>query len=371
MADVDEEAENLIDKATVAAQMGVLAVIAERLGKIGKAASYDVESWEVADFIAIESAVKRGRQLIDRAIAKAMDALDKANYEWASAYYRESGAAESAEASAVIVEGRKDIAKRANSLCRTSVMGIMDRHGNVVPLREGYREAVSRAVAAMRAGEAAYQTEIARTSGELARHGLRVRYESGYTRELYASVRTNVMDGYRTVMTAQRFAHAKAFGYDGVEVSAHFQCAPDHQPYQGQRYSLERWREIEGTLGRPLVTGANCRHTVSPVILAVGKPSYSAEEIKAMNSQSNETVRFRGVGGKAMEMSRYDATQYQRGIEREIRRSRADAYLLENEGLKGEAMAASRRADDCIAYYRSMSRQAGLTRRDERTRLYV
>lgn len=371
MADVYEEAENLIDKAAVAAQMGVLAVIAERLGKIGKAASYDVDAWELSDFIAIEAAVKRGRQLIDQAIAKALDALDKANYEWASAYYRASGAAESAEASAVIVEGRKDITERANSLCRTSVMGIMDRHGNVVPLREGYREAVSRAVAAIRAGEAAYQTEIARMAGELARHGLRVRYESGYTRELYASVRTNVMDGYRTVMTAQRFEHAKAFGYDGVEVSAHYQCAPDHQPYQGQRYSLREWRNLEGGLARPLVTGVSCRHTVSPVILSVGKPSYSPEEIAAMNEQSNEAVRFRGVGGKPMEMSRYDATQYQRGVEREIRRSRAGAYLLEKEGRKGEAMAASGRADDYTGYYRSMSRQAGLTRRDERTRLYV
>lgn len=371
MADFEEDAENLIDKAAVAAQMGVLAVIAERLGKIGKAASYDVDAWELSDFIAIESAMKRGRQLIYQAIANAMDALDKANYEWASAYYKASGASESAEASAVIVEGRKNITKRANSLCRTSVMGIMDRHGNVVPLREGYREAVSRAVAAMRAGDAAYQTEIARTAGELARDGLRVRYESGYTRELYASVRTNVMDGYRTVMTAQRFDHARAFGYDGVEVSAHYQCAPDHQPYQGQRYSLERWSEIEGALGRPLVTGANCRHTVSPVILSVGKPSYSPDEIAAMNSQSNETVRFRGVGGKAMEMSRYDATQYQRGIEREIRRSRAEAYILEKENLPNFAAMAQSRADDYTEYYRSMSRQAGLTRRDERTRLYV
>lgn len=371
MADVDEEAENLIDKAAVAAQMGVLAVIAERLGKIGKAASYDVEAWELSDFIAIEAAVRRGRQLIDQAIAKAMDALDKANHEWAGAYYRASGAEESADASAVIAEGRKDLTNRADSLCRTSVMGIMDRHGNVVPLREGYREAVSRAVAAMRAGEAAYHTEIARTAAELAKHGLRVRYESGYTRELYASVRANIMDGYRTVMTAQRLEHAKAFGYDGVEVSAHYQCAPDHQPYQGQRYSLERWREIEGALGRPLVTGANCRHTVSPVILSVGNPSYSPEEIAAMNAHSNEAVSFRGVGGKPMEMSRYDATQYQRGVEREIRRSRAESYLLEKEGRKVEAMSASSRADGYTDYYRSMSRKAGLTRRDERTKLYV
>lgn len=365
-----DKAENLIDKAAVAAQMGVLAVIMRRLGDIKRGDTpADLADLEAGDWVQIERALKRGRALILQAVSKAAQIGEAANREWAAPYYEASGAAESAEASEAMRRGREAMGDAADRLCRTSVLCLIDEKGRPTALREAYTDAVGSAVAAMRAGEASYQTAIAKAASELARDGLRVRYASGYTRELYASVRTNVMDAYKAAMMEQRRAHSEAFGADAVEVSAHWPCAPDHQPYQGQRYPLSEWKAKQSEPGRPLVTGPNCRHTVSFVIMGVGKPPYTSEELERMERESNEVVRFRGIGGRDLSMTRYEATQYQRGVEREIRRSRAEGYLLEQAGRDGAASVA--RAEDYAAYYRSFCDRLGLSRRDERTRLYV
>ena len=67
----------------------------------------------------------------------------------------------------------------------------------------------------------------------------KVRYASGLTRRLDTAARQNVLDGFRALMQRTRDETGKAFGADGVEISAHMLCAEDHLPYQGRQFSLE------------------------------------------------------------------------------------------------------------------------------------
>lgn len=373
--DAYEEAEDLADQIGVAIEFALLGVIASRLGKITPETTIaDTVLFETSDFAKMDDILKRGRKAVERASNISLDKLDKINQEWAEPYFNARKALP--PASSVISDAKKIIASSSQKLIRTSVIGIVDDHGKTVQIARGYRKAVSNAVSMMKIGEEAYQTAIAHTVKQLSTFGARVQYQRGYQRELYASVRTNIMDAYSDAMELQREEMGHAFGADGVEVTAHLICATDHQPYQGQRYSYERrdgydlWSDIQFQPDRPLVEGANCRHRAIPVILGVGKPAYTERELANMHGYSNGIIEVNGLSGKTLHMTRYEATQYQRNMEREIRRSKGEARLLDDANLPNFAKMANNRARRLTEHYKVMSELAGLTTRIERTRLY-
>ena len=69
-----------------------------------------------------------------------------------------------------------------------------------------------------------------------------------------------------------------------------------------------------------------------------------------------------------MTMSRYEATQYQRKVEAAIRRDNMASKLANDAGAITDA---GRRAKELTSYYKSMSREVGLTTRIERTKVYT
>ena len=107
-------------------------------------------------------------------------------------------------------------------------------------------------------------------------------YPSGSTRELYAAVSMNVMDGFRLTMQDIRDQQAQRFKADGIEVSAHGKCAEDHLPYQGRQYTKEEFERIQQRLRRPIGKGMNCRHMVTGVVLGVSSNAYTEEQRRAM-----------------------------------------------------------------------------------------
>lgn len=227
----------------------------------------------------------------------------------------------------------------------------------------------------MQAGKETLQKAVKQSVQDMAKNGVRVQYQSGLTRNLQTAVRTNVMDSYRTAMSEIREIQGREFGADGVEVSAHALCAPDHQKYQGEQYSYERkrgydlWDEIQNEPPRPLVTGANCGHMIFPVILGMSSGAYSKKELEELKNLSNEKVTFKGLSGDELTMSRYDASQYQRKLETSIRKNKETAYLLEKSG--SDATAANKAVKYYQSEYKRMSEAVGLTRRMENTRIYI
>ena len=199
-----------------------------------------------------------------------------------------------------------------------------------------YQGLVDRAVSAVLLGTERYQSPIRSVhrstawDGQCVVDGTRkVRYASGLTRRLDTAARQNVLDGFRALMQRTRDETGKAFGADGVEISAHMLCAEDHLPYQGRQFSLEEFERLNQTLRRPIAKGIwNCSHVAEPIVLGISEPAYTEEELAEYRSSSLEQVT---IDGKTK--SRYQWTQEQRRIETAIRREKDVAIAAEDKRL--------------------------------------
>lgn len=369
-------AEEELEAAAVAVEVAVMAVIARRLGMVNDGMSRTALSIAMAEDMAeIERIIRKGRSMMEQTASGIMQRMASGNDRWARGYYEAMGVEQvlfrdNEALSQAVRNGLQGATDGIAAMCRTSVLYLKDGPFTV-PIEEAYRKIVNEAATAMAIGETAYHQAARQAAATLADGGLKVMYASGETRELYAAVRTNVMDAYRTTMVELRNIQGAEFGADGVEVSAHEPCAPDHEPYQGRRFSFKAFEGIQGSLSRQLVEGANCHHTTWPVVMGVGKGAYTKAQLEAMGRRSREQVTFTGLSGRELTMSRYEASQYQRGVETSIRKANTNAALLERADLPDLAAIERAGAKGRTDYYRAMSASVGLGTRMERTKSFV
>lgn len=319
---------------------------------------------------------ERGESDVERAVSAVMGELAEANAEWGAPYYEAAGVAMGAAATDAVEEGRKQAVRRVRELMKTSAMEIVVKDGDRLrskPIRDAYRAIVTAASKELAQGTGTPQKAVSKavTSalGHMCESGVRIRYESGTTRELYGAVRMNVMDTYRTAMQAGRDAMGREFGADGVEISAHGTCAPDHLPYQGRTYSNKEFGDIQDGLKRRIAEGYNCRHTVHPVIMRALKPAHTDAELKRIEQFSTEQVTFKGLRGEEITMTRYEATQYQRRMEQQIRKANLEAACADKAG--GDSAPHKARARELRKAYREMSASCGLATDLKRTRVHL
>lgn len=348
-----------------------MGVITERMRSVEGLTLAEALAYYQEDISSMEAMLAAGRSTTAAYTEQAYKNMAKGNEAWAKPYYKAAKVEQipimqSPTMSQKVLNGIASVNKVTGDMMKTSVLGIIDSSGQITALPDYYRSAVADAVNSMKLGEETYQQAIARTATTLSKSELRVQYPKR-TMELNAAVRMNIMDNYRQTMSELRWMQGIEFGADGVEVSAHGLCAPDHQPYQGKQYTLKQFDKIqEDELApRPLETGANCRHSVNPIILGMSEKTLSKKDVEALNSQSNEDVTITGLGDHELTMSRYDATQYQRGIERNLRKMNERLYLNPDD----EAAKAAKKAYN--AAYKRISKEAGLTTRIERTKAYI
>lgn len=335
-ADHMRQIEEALEVRAFSAEASVLSVIADRLGAISPEDSVaDALASMPADMARIESAAAKGASELADASEAAVASLREANDEWAAPYYAAAGVAAAGAANAVYAEAAEEARRIALSSCDTSVMRLT-ASGKSVPIRAAYVDAVTRAATAMARGEAsgsyaaaAVYTEIV---SQLCESGVRVEYASGRTRELSSAIAMNVGGVYRRAMHDARWAMGREFGADGVEISAHGVCAPDHLPHQGKMMSLKDYEKLNGELKRPLVDGANCRHIAFPVILGVSEPAYSSAELDELKAASVEEVTVTGLSGRPLTMTRYEASQYMRKIETAVRKTTLEKELMRRAG---------------------------------------
>lgn len=233
----------------------------------------------------------------------------------------------------------------------------------VIPLRNYYIKAIDRAIFFAQSGVVDYHTAIRSTVQDMARSGLRrVTFDSGYSRRLDSQARMNILEGVRRLNGEIMAETGRKFGADGVEISAHALCAPDHLDIQGRQYRQADWDRINGGLKRPIGT-MNCHHYATPIIYGVSKPVYSREELAEINRKSNELVDWNGK-----QMSRYEASQEQRRLETKIRYAKDERDACVKAGDQAGATQARRRSAALSRQYRAFCGKAGLTPRPERTR---
>lgn len=165
-------------------------------------------------------------------------------------------------------------------------------------------------------------------------------------------VENRVTGEWARAMQDLRDEAGRRAGMDAVEVSAHLTCAEDHLPYQGRIYTVPEMAQIQAALDRPIAQGYNCRHILLPC-WSDSTPTWGRDELAEMARSSMEVVEVRG-----RPMTRYDATQWQRGKEREVRREKLRA--MEAKAAGADPSAHESRARELSREYRAGSAEAGL-----------
>lgn len=224
-----------------------------------------------------------------------------------------------------------------------------------------YRHVIDAAAGAVTSGVDDYASAIRGAVKTLAANGLKVVYESGYTRRLDSAVRQNVLDAARAVSQAATDEVGRQLGADGVQISAHILCAPDHLPYQGRMYSNEEFEAIQDSLDRPFGMW-NCRHIWYPAILGVTKQTYSEDTLKRYADLSNAPVT---IGSQTL--TRYEWTQQQRRLETKLRDLRAEEAVWLAAGNTEELNRVRAEIRRLTAAYNLITREASLSARMERT----
>ena len=199
---------------------------------------------------------------------------------------------------------------------------IIARNNLAMTLRaqQVWYEVTSEAIVSWNHGAESADRIITRAVRRLSREGFTtIDYASGVKSNLDVAVRRHIVTQVNQAsgrMTMQRMA---AYGHDLVHTSAHFGARPDHAVWQGRVFSLsgrtKGYPIFASSTGYGSVTGlqgANCRHTFGPYFEGITKLQKVPDKIAGMNGE-----QF------------YEATQYQRGLERAIRDTKREIAGLQ------------------------------------------
>lgn len=229
-----------------------------------------------------------------------------------------------------------------------ATLGTMRNLSRTTVSQAAYQRVLDKAIQAVQGGGTDYAGAIRSALKEAAAEGVRIeysdsapyspriRYASGKTRRLDSAVRQSILDGVRELHQEVMTEAGKAFNSDGVEISAHALCAPDHLPYQGKQYDNERFERIQEELPRRIGQW-NCRHIYFPIKIGITEPTYTEERLREIADYSNERIE---INGKVR--TRYQWTQQQRAVETAIRAQKDIAVAGKASGdmkLRREAQA--------------------------------
>ena len=203
-----------------------------------------------------------------------------------------------------------------------------------------YKSVVDEAIQSVKSG-VDYRVAMRRTVNQLLDSGVRrISWDSGYTQRLDTVVRRNVLEGIRAINQLIEDEHGKKIKADGKELSAHINCALDHEPFQGHTFSNEEFEKLQNNedftdinnqsfLGVDRVIGQyNCRHIARSVIIGVSKPKFSQEQLQKMIENNHKGYTF--PNGKHITM--YECTKIQRKLETKIRYAKEEQMTLKELG---------------------------------------
>ena len=239
------------------------------------------------------------------------------------------------------------------------------------PLSEYLERSLDKAMMAIATEMKTYSQAIGDVIDEMTSSGIRVvDYASGKSDRIEVAARRAVMTGVAMTDKVNE-KNAEELQTDYWEVDWHMGARNtgtgymNHQSWQGKVYSSEEMRTVCG-LGEMLgFAGINCYHIRFPFIPGVSKRKYTDEWLAEQNRKENEKKTFRGK-----QYDTYAALQYQRKLERTIRKQKQDIKLLEKGGAdKDDLTAAKCRKQLTEKTYTEFSAAMGL--RQQRERLKV
>lgn len=237
------------------------------------------------------------------------------------------------------------------------------------PLSEYLERSLDKAMLGITTGTRTYSQAIGEVIDEMTASGVRVvDYASGKSDRIEVAARRAVMTGVAQMTDKVNEMNAEKLGTDHWEVDWHEGARNtgtgylNHQAWQGKVYDSEQMRTVCG-LGEMLgFAGINCYHVRYPFIPGISRRKYTDEWLEEQNRKENEKKEYRGRS-----YDRYGALQYQRRLERIIRKQKQDIELLEKAGAYREDITAAKcRLRLTNKAYVEFSKEMGLRQQRER-----
>lgn len=267
-------------------------------------------------------------------------------------------------------EQTKDSLRPMENITKTAGFNVMMGHRKVfTPLSEYLERSLDKAMMGISSGNKTYTEAIGDVIDEMTSSGIRVvDYASGRSDRIEVAARRAIMTGVAQMTDKVSEKNAEELGTDHWEVDWHMGARntgtgyQNHQSWQGRVYSSEEMRTVCG-LGEMLgFAGINCYHIRFPFIPGVSKRKYTDEWLEEQNRRENVKKLYKG-----REYDVYGALQYQRKLERTIRKQKQDIKLLERGGAdKGAITAAKSRLRLTNKTYVDFSNTMGLRQQRER-----
>lgn len=243
-------------------------------------------------------------------------------------------------------------------------------------LDDAYRKVIDEAIQASVGGLVNTDDAIRYALKQLLDSGIRrVHWNSGYTQRLDTAVRRDILDGIRNVRQQIQDEAGKQFGADGKELSAHSNCAPDHEPFQGHIFTNDEWwklqssadfKDVDGQLftGVDRIIGVwNCHHIAQSIIIGTKKPKYTKEQLQKFIDDNHKGYTL--PNGKHLTM--HECTQMQRRLETRIRYAKEEQMAMKELGDKTAMRLARQKVTRLTNEYKLFSKRCGLTTKMKRT----
>lgn len=376
-----------LERTMTALELSIMAEIVERIKEAAQITP--VIDWLLVRLTAIGESKARLKRLIGEAIKEADLQIDDI-YEQAarSDYIRNREIYEAAGKEYISYEDNnwlqqaieaarrqtKDSMRPMENITQTTGFNVPVGGGKKVftPLSEYLERSLDKAMLGITTGAKTYSQAIGEVIDEMTNSGVRtVDYASGKSDRIEVAARRAVMTGVAQMTKQVSNKNAEELGTDHWEVDWHMGARNtgtgylNHQNWQGKVYSSEEMWTICGEGEMLGFAGINCYHIKFPFLPGISKRKYTDEWLAEQNRKENEKRVYRG-----REYDTYGALQYQRRLERTMRKQKQDVELLKTAGAdKKDITEARSRLRLTDKHYVDFSKQFELPQQRERLRI--
>jgi hypothetical protein len=233
-----------------------------------------------------------------------------------------------------------------------------------------FENALDRAWTQINVGGMDYNTAIHNAIKDLSKAGVgAIAYKSGRVDSLEVAVRRAIVTGANQTASKIQETLADELNIELVEVTAHGGARPDHAKWQGKVFSRNGDIEIDGVKYKDLrkatgygsaggLCGVNCRHNFHPYVHGAPR-TWTDKQIKDLDKKD---IEYNGE-----KYTEYEASQIQRGIERDIRSLKRQVSAIEAGG--GDASAERTQLRKAQKTYTDFTEQTGLKKQQARTKV--
>lgn len=346
------------------------AIIAARINYIGKVKKSDIHkltnalAYAGADINEIERVIARFTKKSDAEIERILTEVAAEDDSFAKMYYEAKGLVPKtyitdAYLQAALTSVIKQTQEAIRNLSNTTSLFYQMPDGTYADIRSTYIRVIDQAIYEVQSGSIDYHTAMKRAMLSLGKGTRCIEYMSGYHRRLDSAVRQNILDGTKQLNQAVMDYHGKSFGADGVELTAHAISAPDHVNVQGHRFTYKEFEKMQSGMdckdiqGRKYkgfprkITEWNCKHFAIPVIVDIGSPAYTDEQLEELIKSST---------------AKYDDTQKARAMETRLRTLKEQKNALLESGDEAGAKQIQKKITAQQRVYREFCKQKGIYR---------